>query len=293
MNGTMSGKIAVVTGASQGIGKATALGLAKLGAKVVMVSRDPARAREALAEVKAQSTNDDVEALTADLALVSGAKQAAAELRRRYGRIDVLINNAGLVPPRRELTADGLESALALNHVAHYVLIRELKETLAAGRARVVMLVGQTQPIDFDDLQYAKPPYKGFTAYGRAKALSLAAMAGWQRRFEGTGVTFIGAFPGVVDTASMKNVGGIFSTALARLFMRTPERGARSSIFAASARDVAPLCFYSGEKPMSAFMVPKGWDEPSLVKRTLETTDALLSRLEAKSAAAAGPATVT
>ncbi len=282
MNGTMSGKVVVVTGASQGIGKATALGIAKLGAKVVMVSRDPARAREALAEVKALSTSDDVEALTADLSLVAGASEAASDLRRRFPRIDVLINNAGLVPPRRALTADGVESALALNHLAHWVLIRELKDALTAGRARVAMLVGQTAPVDFDDLMVAKPPYKGFTAYGRAKALSLAAMVEWQRRFEGTGVTFHGAFPGVVDTASMKNVGGVFSTALARLFMRTPERGARSSLYVASAKELdgTRLGFYSGERPMAKFMVPKGWDEPGLVRRTVEATEALLEKLE-------------
>lgn len=282
MNSTMSGKVVVVTGASQGIGKATATGLARLGAKVVMVSRDAARAEAALREVKAESTNDEVEALTADLSAVAGARQAAAELKRRYGRLDVLINNAGSVPPSRTETADGVESALALNHLAHFVLIRELQDVLSASSARVVMLVGQTAPIDWDDLQYAKPPYKGFTAYGRAKAMSLAAMVEWQRRFDGSGVTFNGAFPGVVDTASMKNVGGIFSTALARLFMRTPERGARSSVFVASSPRVKgrSLGLYSGEEPMAKFMVPKGWDDPALVARVFSATEQLLARIE-------------
>ena len=281
MNGTMNGKVVVITGASQGIGKATALGIAKLGAKVVMVSRDPVRAAKALAEVKTESTNDDVEAVTADLSLVDGATKAAAELTARFPRIDVLINNAGLVPAGRELTAEGIESAFAINHLSHWVLIRELRDALIAGRARVVMLVGQTAPIDFEDLTYAKGAYKSFTAYGRGKAASLAAMVEWQRRFEGTGVTFHGAFPGVVDTASMKNVGGVFSTALARLFMRSPEKGASSSIYCATAPGLerTPLGFYSGEKPMAKFMVPKGWNSPELVKRVVDTTESLLRGL--------------
>ncbi|MBL8954009.1 MAG: SDR family NAD(P)-dependent oxidoreductase [Myxococcaceae bacterium] len=283
MNPTLRGKVVVITGASQGIGKATALGIAKLGAKVVMVSRDPARAAEALREVKQQSTNDDVETVTADLSLVEGAKRAAAELKARHPRIDVLINNAGLVPAGRELTAEGIESAFAINHVAHWVLIRELFAPLVAGRARVVMLVGQPSPIDFDDLTCAKGTYKTFEAYGRGKLASLAAMVEWQRRFAGTGVTMLGAFPGIVDTASMKNVGGIFSTAFARMLMRSPEKAARSSVFCATAAGLEqrPLALFSGDKPMSKFMAPKGWQEPGLVKRVVEATERLVSQVEA------------
>jgi NAD(P)-dependent dehydrogenase (short-subunit alcohol dehydrogenase family) len=226
--------------------------------------------------------NPSVEALTGDLAVVAEARRVARELARRWPRIDVLINNAGMVPTARRTTSDGVEASLALNHLAHWVLIRELKDALVAGAARVIMLLGQGAPIDFDDLQYEKPPYKGFTAYGRAKAASLAAMVEWQSRFAGTGVTFNAAFPGVVDTPSMKNVGGVFSTALARLLMRTPERGARSSIWVATAPQLAgkSLGLYSGEKPLGRLLVPKGWDDPALVARVVAATEQLLARVE-------------
>ncbi len=118
----MSDKTAVVTGASTGIGRETARGLAALGMRVLMISRDPVRAKAAHEDVQATTGNPKVESLSADFESVSDIRRLAQELRSRLPRLDILINNAGIIPNERRLTADGIEASLAVNHVAHQVL---------------------------------------------------------------------------------------------------------------------------------------------------------------------------
>jgi retinol dehydrogenase 12 len=282
MTNELDGKVMIVTGASTGIGKESARALAGRGATVVMVSKDKARAEAALEDIRATTGSSKLESVTADLSLVSDARRVGKELAARLPRLDVLLNNAGLVVGQRTVTAEGIELSLAINHLAHFVLIQELRGLLEkSAPSRVIYLLGRGAPINFEDPQFEKG-YQGFDAYGRAKMWSLAALAEWSRRLAGTGVTVNAAFPGIVDTPGMGNVPGIFGTRLARFFMRTPAKGAQSSIYVATAKELERETgrLYTINRPMTS-QVPKGWDDPTTGKRVWEETEKMIARAEA------------
>ena len=159
--------VAIVTGASTGIGRETARGLAAMGATVVIMSKDKGRGDAAVADIRATSGNDRVSGMLGDLASIQDTRRLAAEFTATHDRLDILVNNAGIIPGERTVTADGLETAFAINHLAGFHLTRLLLDPLKAGApSRVVMMVSATaERGDLDDLQSEKT-YDGWSATG-------------------------------------------------------------------------------------------------------------------------------
>ena len=158
-----------MTGATNGIGKATALALAQMGATVTIVSRSPARCAEVVDEIKRISGNNAVEALIADLSVMAEVRQVADQFKEKYQKLDVLVNNAGGAYGKRQVTAEGFEKTFALNHLGYFLLTRLLLDTLKAGApARIINVSSdahKTAHLDFDDLQSEKGNFV-FNAYG-------------------------------------------------------------------------------------------------------------------------------
>ncbi len=238
MDTTLSGRVCIVTGANSGIGRATALGLAKLGARVVMVCRDRNKGEAAQAEIKAHSGNSPVDLLIADLSSQRAIRQLAQDLKANYRQLHVLVNNAGLYLNRRTLTVDGLETTFAVNHLASFLLTNLLLEALkASAPARVVNIASSahTSTLDFDNLQGEKR-YNGMQAYSASKLCNILFTYELARRLQGTGVTANCLHPGVVRTGLQRDLPAPFR--IMRQFFATPEKGAETSIYLASSPEV-------------------------------------------------------
>ena len=240
----LSGKTCLLTGASSGIGRATAQELARLGARLLLVCRDRARGEETVTEIRASTGNRDIELVLADLACQAQIRRLAADFLAKNQPLHVLINNAGVVNLRRELTPDGIETTFAVNHLAYFLLTRLLLERLQASAPARIINVGshahRSTSLRFDDLQ-GERRYSGMRSYGQSKLANLLFTYELARRLEGTGVTVNCAHPGAVATRLGHNNGG-WAGGLARLlgvFFRTPRRGAESSIYLAASPEVA------------------------------------------------------
>jgi NAD(P)-dependent dehydrogenase (short-subunit alcohol dehydrogenase family) len=187
-SGGMGEKVCLITGATSGIGRATAMGLANMGASVVMVGRDRGRGEAALAEIKQKSTNASVDLMLADLSSQEEIRRLADEFKEAYPRIDVLINDAGLFRSKRITTADGLEMTFAVNHLAYFLLTNLLLDVLKASAPSRIVNVSSGDhtngTIDFDDLQGQKG-YKGAKAYSQSKLANVLFTYELARRLEG------------------------------------------------------------------------------------------------------------
>jgi retinol dehydrogenase 12 len=228
----MKGKIALITGGTSGIGRVTARELSRMGAKVVVVGRDPAK----LDAIKRELGAD---AIRADLQLIADARRAAAEFRVRYARLDVLVNNAGALFGQRQVTAEGLERTFALNHMAYFTLTTALLDLLrASSPARVISVSSEAARggrIDFADLQMNRR-YLGIRQYCNTKLMNLLFAFELSRRLQGSGVTSNAVHPGAIASGfAMQDAGwyGVL-TRLARPFLIGEEKGARTQIWAAS-----------------------------------------------------------
>jgi NAD(P)-dependent dehydrogenase (short-subunit alcohol dehydrogenase family) len=237
----MSGRICVVTGANRGIGRATAEGLARLGAKVILVCRNQEEGEAVAHEIGSESpVIPDV--VTADLSSQASIRQAAADLQGRYSRLHVLINNAGVIPRRREVTVEGLERQLAVNHLAYFLLTNLLLPQLeAAAPSRIINVSSGAHThasMDFDDLQ-AERGYDPKQVYSRSKLANVLFTYELARRLRGTGVTANCLNPGVVATGMLADYMGVASGATpGSTFGATPEEGAETSIYLASSAEV-------------------------------------------------------
>ncbi len=245
----MTGKVVLVTGATNGIGKVTAQAMAARGATVIVHGRSPEKTAAVVEEIKAQTGNANVRKALADLSLVSQAFELAQAIKEKYERLDVLVNNAGSVFTSRQETAEGLEMTFALNHMSYFVVTTQLLDLLKAaaahnGEARVVSVSSDAHRaarngINFDNLERRKG-YNGFAAYSASKLANVLFTMALAKRLEGTGVSANAVHPGAVATGFGRNNGvlsrGVF-TVLGR-FMKTPEQGAETSIYVASAPDL-------------------------------------------------------
>jgi retinol dehydrogenase-14 len=236
----MAGRVCLVTGGTSGIGKAVATGLARLGADLVLVARDPARGAATAAELRTVTGNPRIELLCADLSSQAAVRQAAEDYRRGHDRLHVLVNNAGGYWATRHSTADGLELTFALNHLAYFLLTNLLLDRLRAGApARVVNVTSSAQSlgaIHFDDLQFERR-YRGQAAYNQSKLANVLFTYELARRLDGTGVTVNCLAPGVTRTNFGREDSGPVMrllTPLARPFMRSPEEGAATAVWLAS-----------------------------------------------------------
>jgi len=239
----LTGRICVVTGANRGIGRATAVGLARLGAGLVLVCRRQEDGNDAAAEVTgAGAAAADV--VVADLSSQASIRKAAADITARHPRLHVLVNNAGVITRSRQVTGDGLEMQLAVNHLAYFLLTNLLLDPLRQGAPSRIVVVSsgshQGGRIDFDALQ-SERRYEPIRVYSMTKLANLLFTYELARRLDGTGVTVNAVHPGVVATRLLADyldlpvVGGT----IARAFGAKPEKGAETSIYVAASPEVA------------------------------------------------------
>jgi NAD(P)-dependent dehydrogenase (short-subunit alcohol dehydrogenase family) len=241
---SMEGRVALVTGAASGIGRATAIGLAREGATVVLLVRTAARGEQALADVRASVPNATLEILECDLAVQASIREAAQRFRAGHDRLDVLVNAAGVFVKDKTLSPDGIELTFATNYLAYFLLTRELLPLLkSSAPARVVNVsskYGRTT-IDFDDLQKLKTPYSYLKATPQTMLARVMFTQELARQLEGTGVVVNAVHPGLVaKTRLLQDTGGPFKWAT-DTFGRTPEQGADTVLWLAMAPETATV----------------------------------------------------
>jgi NAD(P)-dependent dehydrogenase (short-subunit alcohol dehydrogenase family) len=252
----MAGRTVLVTGGTGGIGRATASGLATMGAQLAIVGRDRGRTEGAAREIRAAG-GGQVDIFVADLSSQSEVRRLAGEVLQTCPRIDVLVNNVGGYWNTRHVTADGLEHTFALNHLASFLLTNLLLDRLKErGTARVVNVSSNAQAmgrIDFDDLQGDRS-YSGSTAYNQSKLANVLFTYELARRLRASAVTANALHPGVVRTSfGAEDPRGIQRLLVPLLgpFMKVPAQGAATSIHLASAPDLEHVTgsFFANSKP--------------------------------------------
>ncbi|SFZ82467.1 NAD(P)-dependent dehydrogenase, short-chain alcohol dehydrogenase family [Devosia enhydra] len=258
----MDRKICVVTGATNGVGLETARALANRGATVAVLGRNGQKGAETLASLRKTARHPDaLRFFQADLADLSQVRRLGSELGQAYPRIDVLINNAGLINARRRVTVDGFEETFAVNHLAHFLLTGLLLEPLrAAPAARIVNLSSNAHlagRLDLDDLNREHRRYSTFGAYGDSKLANLYFTYELARRLSGTPITVNAVHPGAVASGFSLNNGGVasFVMGLVRPFFLSSEKGALTSIHVASAPELAGVTgryFYKSREKQSS-----------------------------------------
>jgi NAD(P)-dependent dehydrogenase (short-subunit alcohol dehydrogenase family) len=242
----MKDKVIVITGATSGIGEIAAQNLAGMGARIVMIARNPQRAETSLARLRLIAPGVDHRAHLADLSKLADMRRVAAEIASAEPKIDVLINNAGAMFTRRQVSVDGFEMTFATNHLSYFVLTHGLLKSLQkAGRARIINTASEAHrgaQIDFDDLQFSKG-YRGFMAYRRSKLCNILFTKELARRLEITGVTVNSLHPGFVATRFADANHGLvaYLFRFAKLFAISPEKGAETIVFLATSNHVANM----------------------------------------------------
>jgi retinol dehydrogenase 14 len=250
----MHDKVCIVTGSSSGLGKATALSLAKLGATVILACRDKQRGQAALEEIRAMSGNESLDLMLVDLAAQDSVRRMADEFLKRYDRLDVLINNAGVFKNERALTADGLETMFATNHLGAFMLTNLLLDRLKANAPSRILTISapSTTPLNFDDLQGAQK-FNAFEAFGASKMCNLLFTYELARRLAGTQASANAIHPGLVKSQIMRE-----ATAPVRwltyLMSSAPEKAARVPVYYASSSEVEGVSgkFFKGKRTIES-----------------------------------------
>ncbi|KNY19371.1 SDR family oxidoreductase [Methylobacterium sp. ARG-1] len=256
----MRNTVSLVTGATNGIGYETALGLARRGARVAIVGRDPEKTRAAAERIRAAVPGAVVDPHVADLSAQAEIRRLAASLRATYPRLDVLVNNAGAIFDRRALTVDGIERTWALDHLGYVLLTLELLDTLkasamAGAKPRIVNVASAAHyrgHIDFSDIEGARR-YGAMRAYAQAKLGNVLFTYALARRVKADGITVNALHPGVVKTGFAKNTGGAFGAvwSLMRPFLIRPDKGAATSLHVATAPELDGVTgrYFSHSRP--------------------------------------------
>ena len=250
----MRGKICLVTGSSSGLGKATAMGLAQLGATVILGCRDKQRGEVALTEIKTASGNQLVELMLIDLSLQHSVRSIIAEFESRFDRLDVLINNAGVFKNQRILTVDGLETMFATNHLGPFLLTNLLMNKLkSSSSARILSITApSTTSLDFDDLQGEKK-FNAYTAFGASKMCNLLFTYELARRLEGTHITANAIHPGLVKSGIMKEAAPPIRW-FTYLISTAPQKAAATPVYYASSPEVEGMTglFFRGRQAIES-----------------------------------------
>jgi retinol dehydrogenase 14 len=276
----MQGKICMVTGANSGIGKATALGLAKMGATVVMVCRDRNRGEVALNDIKRESGSAALELMVADLSSQESIHRLAADYKRTHSRLHVLINNAAVNRSAFMNTVDGIEMTFAVNHLAPFLLTHLLLDVLkASAPARIVNVASNDQsPINFDDLMGTKQ--SATRAYSQSKMANVLFTYQLARKLQGTGVTVNCVHPGLISTNLGRDFKGLFGLLIGgmRPFMAAPDKGAETPVFLASSGEVEGITgkYFANKKQRQS--AKESYDETTA--RRLWQISAELTKLE-------------
>ena len=239
-------KIAVVTGASAGIGRHTALGLARAGMRVIMVGRDPERTEAARRLVAERVPGAELETAIADFSRLDAVRALAAEIGTRHERLDVLINNAGLISPRYAVSPDGYELAFAVNHLAPFLLTNLLLDRLTGSApSRVITVASQAHKGASLNLAAMTQPsgWTPLSAYGTSKLANILFTRALARRLDPAIVTASCLHPGVIATDIGDRAGSLAGLGwrLAKLFLPGPDKGAATSIFLATIADPTPF----------------------------------------------------
>jgi NAD(P)-dependent dehydrogenase (short-subunit alcohol dehydrogenase family) len=254
----MTGRVCVITGASRGIGKASAEALASLGASLTLVCRQQADGDRVASEIAGRHPAA-LDVVAADLSSQSDIRRAAARIRERHPAVHVLINNAGVFTRRRELTVDGLERQFAVNHLAYFLFTNLLLDPLrAAAPSRIINVSSGAHSgshLDFADLQ-GERRYDGNRAYSQSKLANILFTYELARRLRGTGVTANCLHPGVIATRLLADFMGVPAAggALARTFGAKPEKGAETIVYLASSHEVEGVTgkYFVNQRPVAS-----------------------------------------
>ena len=272
----MQGKTVMVTGATSGIGEVTALELARMGAKVIVVSRNETKCRNTVTRIQEETGNKAVDYLVADLSSMASIRELAAAFHAKYDKLHVLVNNAGGFFMDRRESVDGFELTFALNHLNYFLLTHLLLDTLKAtadeaGEARIVNVSSGAHTmarngVTFDDLQREKS-YSAFPVYGESKLMNLYFTYLLSRKLNGTNVSVNALHPGAVNTGlGHDNKASLLSRvvfALMPIFALTPEKGAQTSIYLASSPDVKGVSGLYFDKKKAVQSSTLSYDEES------------------------------
>ena len=265
-----SGKIAIVTGASSGIGYETARVLANKSAKVIIAVRNPQKGESALEKIKAENAKADVSVMIVDLADLKSVEKFAKEYQKKYDRLDLLINNAGVMVPPYSKTADGFELQFGTNHLGHYALtghlVDVLKKTAGSRVVNVSSMAHNRGNLQFDDLNWENRKYKPWSAYGDSKIANIYFTRELKKRFEANGidVTVTAAHPGWTATELQRNTG--LASFLNNFFAQDISMGALPTLYAAVADDVNSGDYFGPSGFMEMNGYPKKVDSNKLSK---------------------------
>ncbi|MGO9060851.1 MAG: SDR family oxidoreductase [Candidatus Binataceae bacterium] len=241
--GELKGRNCMITGASSGLGRVMALALARMGAGLVLVCRDRTRGENVMAEIRERTGNLLVSLMLADLSVQQSIRTLAADFLARGEPLHVLVNNAGVFNLKRSLTADGIETVFAVNHLSYFMLtlllLDRIKQSAPARIVNVASHAHRWGSINFDDLGGARS-YRSSCAYGQSKLANILFTYELARRLEGTGVTVNCVHPGAVATGLGANNGALAKLLMPviGLFMRSPEQGAATQIYLAASPEV-------------------------------------------------------
>ena len=286
----MKGKICIITGSNSGIGKETATNLVKMGATIVMVVRDQERGEKARTEIVKQTGNNSVDLMICDLSSMDSIRRFVKEFKGKYDRLDVLVNNAGAMFNKREVTSEGFEKTVAVNYLGPFLLTRELLDLLkSSAPSRIINVssgLAKNGKVDLDDLQSEKN-YKGTKAYSKVRAPVYAntklmlMMFTYElaRRLKGSGVTANVLMPGFVATNLGKNSGSLSSSIMFKMvrpMQVSAKKGAETSIYLASSEDVEDVTGKCFIKKKEAMTCPASYNE-ELQKRLWNKTESILS----------------
>jgi NAD(P)-dependent dehydrogenase (short-subunit alcohol dehydrogenase family) len=278
-NGGMEGKVVLITGGTSGIGRAAATALAAMGAEVAVTGRSRQRGEAAVEEIRDTSGNERVSLMLADLAVQTEVRGLAEEFRERYDRLDVLVNNAGIIQSKRTETPDGLELTLAVNHLAPFLLTNLLLDLLKeSAPSRIITVSSEARrgaQIDFEDLQ-SERRYRAFKVYGMTKLANILFTYELAERLEGTGVVANCLHPGGVNTnfgANNRSFGTLLFRAF-KPFMRTPEQGADTIVYLAISPEAGKMTgrYLTDRKVVASFNEPH---DEATQKRLWEVSETL------------------
>jgi len=285
----IKGKICIITGSNSGIGKETAIALARMGARIVMVVRDQERGEKARTEIVEQTKNDSVDLMICDLSLMDSIRHFAEEFKKKYDRLDVLINNAGASFSKREVTSEGFERNFAVNYLGPFLLTHELLDLLkSSAPSRIINVssgLAKNGKVDLNYLQsennYTRTKFYSPSrslGYDNAKLMLMMFTYELARRLKGSGVTVNVLMPGFTATNLGKSSGSLSSYVLFKMvrpMQQSARKGAETSIYLASSdevRDVTGKCFAKKKETESC---PGSYDK-ELQKSLWNKTESML-----------------
>jgi NAD(P)-dependent dehydrogenase (short-subunit alcohol dehydrogenase family) len=275
----MSGKVCIVTGSNSGIGKETAHALAEMGATVVIAVRNLERGKAALEYIVQQTGTNSIELMHCDIGSRLSIEKFAAEFKNTHDSLHVLLNNAGAVFSKRQVTEDGFERSLAVNYLGPFLLTRELLPLLkSSAPSRVINLSSglyKSGNVLLDDLQ-SERKYSSQKAYRNAKLLLLMHTYSLARQLEGSGVSVNAVLPGFVATNLGKNSGSRMQAimfGMMKHFQLSPKEGAETSVYAATSSEVEGIsgkCFSKKEVINTTELSNDECFQQQLLDKTLE-----------------------